>query len=224
MLGALIGGALSLLGGERRNEMQQDESSANRAFQERMSNTSYQRAMADMKAAGLNPMLAYSQGGASVPVGNMANYENSLGQAVNAYGLVQSSEASAQSAATAAHVGDATVSKIKQEVLNLRTDNDRSLAVIDNLKVEYQNLIKSGYNLTETGNQLAATVDKIRAEIPNINYNTLLTIAKESLTKSQNTLAGFDIEAASSLGNIGREAGQLEPFFRILVQLLRSSR
>lgn len=49
-----------------------EEAQKNRDWQEMMANTQYQRAMADMKKAGLNPILAYQQGGNAVPSGSSA--------------------------------------------------------------------------------------------------------------------------------------------------------
>lgn len=46
------------------------EALANKQFEERMSNTAYQRAVEDMKKAGINPILAFANGGASTPGGS----------------------------------------------------------------------------------------------------------------------------------------------------------
>lgn len=78
---ALIGGAASLIGGSKQNKANQAAAREQMAFQERMSSTAYQRSMADMRKAGLNPILAYKQGGASTPTGTSYIAQNVLGNA-----------------------------------------------------------------------------------------------------------------------------------------------
>lgn len=53
------------------------EGALSRRYNERMSNTSYQRMVKDLAAAGLNPILAYSNGGASTPSYGGASVGNS---------------------------------------------------------------------------------------------------------------------------------------------------
>jgi hypothetical protein len=68
----LIGGAIDLIGGKSTAKQMQSRAQDQMNFQERMSNTAYQRAMADMKKAGINPIMVSKLGGASTPTGAMA--------------------------------------------------------------------------------------------------------------------------------------------------------
>lgn len=82
----IISGIAGILGGNQQNKAAAEQASAQRAWEEHMSNTSWQRGTADMKAAGINPMLSFMQGGASTPSSSAApvvNPEAQLGDAMS---------------------------------------------------------------------------------------------------------------------------------------------
>lgn len=72
LAGSLFGASSAAKAQERANAMNYKINLENRDWSERMANTEWQRGVVDMKAAGLNPMLAYSQGGAHTPQNSAA--------------------------------------------------------------------------------------------------------------------------------------------------------
>lgn len=69
-LGAIMQGVYNHIENAAAMNFNSTEAMRNREWQEHMSSTAYQRAVEDMKKAGLNPILAFQNGGASTPGGS----------------------------------------------------------------------------------------------------------------------------------------------------------
>jgi len=199
----LAASALSYLSQEETNDENRDltisgrafnsaEALANREFQREMSNTSYQRAVKDMMAAGLNPMLAYSQGGASTPSG-------SAGSAPSAIPMGNKGTAAAQGGAAAAAMqntqADTAVKLANEKNLEADTANKRAElagkqgsgqlndAQVANLRANTSLAMANVDVAAQTKEKVIAEVNKVLAEEKNISAQTALTKVNEILAK-----------------------------------------
>jgi hypothetical protein len=194
-------------------DFQSDQAGINRSFQEDMANTSFQRRVEDLKAAGLSPMLAYSQGGAAVPTGAQAS--GSLASAASNVG-----EASASSGSTARQINinrEQVLSQIQlqeqqQNLLGsqaLNQDADTALK-----QYELANMMPQ-----RVRNLMQDTLTKgayARASIANARTTEYLmpeAMKKGSAWASQaGTAAAFGNLAKQNTPNVGIKAGRLGTF------------
>ena len=152
--GSAIGGALSLFGSQDANAANKDIAAANNAWSAQQFATRYQTTVADLKAAGLNPMLAYSQGGGSPPTASqVAPMQNALGAGVDAYNKTKGT--SAQSALQEQQVKVAT----SQENLN----NAQAAKVAEEAKLIQQDAEKRKLEQPLVQQQTTTSADLAKA-------------------------------------------------------------
>lgn len=146
---AIISGISSFFGGrqtnkvnqreaQRNRQFQSDQAAVDRGFQERMSNTEWQRGVNDMIAAGINPAVAYARGGASAPSGAMAGGSQAA-PATDAIGSGVSSAMAMLAQRKQFEMMDATIDKTKMEAdkVNMEADVAANEARMSNARLAY---------------------------------------------------------------------------------------
>jgi len=223
----IIPAAASLISTAMTNRSNKKQAESQTEFQRDMSNTAYQRQVADMQAAGISPVLSAKMGGASTPVGAKAEIENPVGPAVASAGQamgvmtglaqIEQSKASAQQSIAAAK-------KLESETMD-ETLNSALLAA----------RIRKEQGLGDSAKARGYVDDSLRAyEIQRgiANAESAQSAAQLARASWQDRardvkfgadLKGLDINRAKAESKFwGSDFGDVSPFLRDILQVFRT--
>lgn len=188
LLGGLFGSSAQSKANKTNIQLQQKQLD----WQERMANTEWQRGMNDMKAAGMNPMLAFSQGGASTPNVSAATVEP-----------VDAWSKSAHSAGAAAM----QALMLKQQEANIALTNANTTKVLEEAKT-------AGVTSANAGERQAREIEQIRKTTQRIAEEVGLTYAQRVQVEKMMPLlieaADTNIKATEQQTNSARTRQRLD--------------
>lgn len=225
----LLAGLLSNKGQKDTNETNIELGREQMAFQERMSSSAYQRAIADMSKAGINPMLAAQVGGATTPTGAMPTVQNRVGAGIASAGQAMQAAQAAQSISQSKAQEDeirTTIEKIKSETLdrNLNTavraaqvEKDKGAAASSRAQAANTTEAILGTRYDSQGKQMAYRANRGDDELKGTGWEADVRKRKAEARSKEFGLAGDKAEADFYSG----EYGSKQPYIKSVMDILR---